>query len=86
MQLLAHKGEGAVRALACHGAALYSGGADGKMRAWDLSSQPASSRLLQGSHKGAVRAIHVDALSNGVFSAASDRTIKVWHEGVAPQG
>jgi hypothetical protein len=30
------QGEGRVRALACHGAALYSGGTDGKVRAWDL--------------------------------------------------
>ena len=33
-----------------------------------------------------VRAIGVDVLTNGVYSAATDRTIKVWHEGAAPQG
>ena len=46
-------GEGAVRALACHGAALYSGGADGRMRAWSLGHVDlggTSSRLLQDGH------------------------------------
>ena len=43
-------------------------------------------RLLQDGHTGTVRAIHVDVLTNGVYSAASDRTIKVWHEGAATQG
>ena len=39
-----------------------------------------ASRLLQASHTAAVRAIDADVLTNGVYSAASDKTIKVWHE------
>ena len=71
----------AIRALAANGAVLYSGTADGRMRAWDLSSQPASVRSLQNSHNGAVRAIDADDMSNVVFSAGTDRTIKMWSEG-----
>ena len=70
----------AIRALAANGAVLYSGTADGRMRAWDLSSQPASVRSLQNSHNGAVRAIDADEMSNVVFSAGTDRTIKMWSE------
>ena len=73
-------GEGALRAVACAGSVLYSGGSDGKLRAWDLSIQPASCRQLQNTHAGAVRAVDAEELSNTVYSAA-DRTIKVWVEG-----
>ena len=34
--------------------------------------------LLQDGHTAAVRAVNVDPLANGVFSAGSDCTIKVY--------
>ena len=72
------KKNNSLRAIAVNGSVLYSGGSDGKVRSWDLSSNPPSTKLLQDQHAAAVRAIDSDPCSHVVFSAANDRTIKVW--------
>lgn len=68
-----------VRAMACQGHTLLCGDQTGCVRAYDLSKRPVQGFVLEA-HNAGVRAIAVDPLTNVVYSAANDRTVKVWVE------
>lgn len=62
----------------CDGSVLYSGGVDGRVRAWAAGDwQPAASPLFEPRHAAAVHGL---ALSGArLFSASRDGTVRVWN-------
>jgi WD40 repeat protein len=75
LTLEGHRGAVSALALACGGAYAVSGGADGALRVWSLSTG-ACVRLLEG-HSAAVNVVTA-AGDEMVASASADGTVRVW--------
>lgn len=82
-KMTGHKGP--VFSLAAEGAEVFSGGADGSIRVWDLETR-ACVRVLSGHSADvtclcAASEVHGPGSSAVFFSGSSDKTVRMWERG-----
>ncbi|KAJ8566002.1 hypothetical protein K7X08_008578 [Anisodus acutangulus] len=69
---------GAVTSLTYYNGELYSGHADGSIKAWDIKGQEATLVRDMKEHKKAVTCFSISESGNCLLSGSSDKTIKIW--------
>ncbi len=75
---LAVGSDGPVRALCVNKAVLYAGGSDGRLHTRDLGKGRVTG--APAAHTAGVRCVAVDPIAGTVYTAADDRSIRVWSE------
>ncbi|KAK6803632.1 hypothetical protein RDI58_001416 [Solanum bulbocastanum] len=69
---------GAVTSLTYYNGELYSGHADGSIKAWDIKGQEATLVRDMRGHKKAVTCFSISESGNCLLSGSADKTIKIW--------
>ncbi|XP_060197763.1 putative E3 ubiquitin-protein ligase LIN-1 [Lycium barbarum] len=69
---------GAVTSLTYYNGELYSGHADGSIKAWDIKGQEATLVRDVREHKKAVTCFSISGSGNCLLSGSADKTIKMW--------
>ncbi|XP_019237489.1 PREDICTED: putative E3 ubiquitin-protein ligase LIN-1 isoform X2 [Nicotiana attenuata] len=69
---------GAVTSLIYYNGQLYSGHADGSIKAWDIKGQAATLVRDVKEHKKAVTCFAISELGNCLLSGSADKTVKIW--------
>ncbi|XP_016495370.2 putative E3 ubiquitin-protein ligase LIN-1 [Nicotiana tabacum] len=69
---------GAVTSLIFYNGQLYSGHADGSIKAWDIKGQAATLVRDVKEHKKAVTCFTISESGNCLLSGSADKTVKIW--------